>query len=161
MQSSITAPLAESISHALNGRRSGKGFRVPAFWRGSTDLNIYIADGDDGKLIAIDHSHGEPYQEIMQALEADGLKPKTELNGNQREAFIQRKSRRQLIESLSFEAHILLQYLNDRAGDIANAGDSNYLKLHPEFSPMPDEPWQRELQSAIRTKKIIGELYGI
>ena len=153
--------LAESISHELNGQRSGKGFRVPAFWLGSTDKNIYIADGDDGKLIAVDHSHGEPYQIIMQEFENRGLKPKDEFNGKQRQAFIQKKSRRQLMESLFFESHILLQYLNDRAGDIAKIGDSNYRKLHPEFVPMPDEPFERELEAAKQTKKIIGALYGV
>ena len=65
------------------------------------------------------------------------------------------------MESLFFESHILLQYLNDRAGDIAKAGDGNYLKLHPEFAPMPDEPFERELEAAKQTKKIIGELYGV
>ena len=149
--------LAESISNELNGRRSGKGFRVSAFWRGSNDKNIFIADGDDGKLIAVDHSHGEPYQVMMQEFENRGLKPKTELNPRQRQAFIQKKSRRQLMQALFLESHILLQYLNDRAGDTAKAGDGNYLKLHPEFVPLPDEPFERELEAAIRTKKIIGK----
>ena len=97
----------------------------------------------------------------MQAFESEGLKPKDEFNGKQRQAFIQKKSRRQLMESLFFESHILLQYLNDRAGDIAKAGDSNYLKLHPEFTPMPDEPFEREMEAAKQTKKIIGDLYGV
>ena len=153
--------LAESISHALNGRRSGKGFRIPAFWRGSTDLNVFIADGPDGGLIAVDHSQHDDYQTMMQAFESEGLKPKSEFNGKQRQAFIQKKSRRQLMESLFFESHILLQYLNDRAGDIAKAGDNNYLKLHPEFTAMPDEPFERELEAAKQTKKIIGALYGV
>lgn len=153
--------LAESISRALGGRASGKGFRIPAFWRGSTDLNVYIADGADGSLIAVDHSQHDDYQLMMQAFESEGLKPKTEFNGKQRQVFIQKKTRRQLMESLFFESHILLQYLNDRAGDVAKIGDGNYLKLHPEFVPMPDEPFEREMEAAKQTKKIIGDLYGI
>ena len=65
------------------------------------------------------------------------------------------------MESLFFESHILLQYLNDRAGDIAKIGDSNYLKLHPEFQKMPDEPFERERLAAMRVKKLAGLLYGI
>ena len=65
------------------------------------------------------------------------------------------------MESLFLESHILLQYLNDRAVDIAKDGDGNYLKLHPEFTAMPDEPFERELLAAIRTKKIIGQLYDV
>ena len=158
---SITAPLAESISNALGGKRSGKGFRVPAFWRGSTDLNIYIADGGDGKLIAVDHSHGEPYQVIMQEFENRGLKPKDGFNSNQREVFIQKKTQQQLIESSVFAVRIVMQYLTDREADIAKTNDANYRKLHPEFVPMPDKPWELELEMAINVKKLLGELYGI
>lgn len=153
--------LAESISHALGGRPSGKGFRIPAFWRGSTDLNIYIADGADSSLIAVDHSQHDDYKTMMQALEDRGLKPKAEFNGNQRKVFIQRKTRQQLMESLFFESHILLQYLNNRASDRAKLSDPNYCKFHPEFTPMPDVPFERELKAATETKKIIGQLYGI
>ena len=85
----------------------------------------------------------------------------SDLTPPQRQEYRQRKTRRQLIESLFHEAHILLQYLNDRNADTAKASDSNYLKLHPEFVPLSDEPFERELKAAIRTKKIIGQLYGI
>ena len=153
--------LAESIAHSLNGRPSGKGFRIPAFWRGSTDLNVYIADGADGTLIAVDHSQHDDYKTMMQAFESEGLKPKDEFNGKQRQAFIQKKSRRQLMESLFHEAHILLQYLNDRSADAAKSSDSNYLKLRPEFVPLSDEPFERELEAAARAKKIIGQLYDV
>lgn len=153
--------IAESISHALGGRASGKGFRIPAFWRDSTDLNVYIADGTDGGLIAVDHSHHDDYKTMMQAFESEGLKPKDEFNNNQRDVFVQTKNRWQLIESLTFEVHILSQYLNDRSADATKMNDRNYLNLHPEFQKMPDESFERELEAAKQTKKIIGELYGI
>lgn len=153
--------LAESIAHSLNGRRSGKGFRVPAFWRGSSDLNVYIADGADGSLIAVDHSQHDDYKTMMQAFESEGLKPKDEFNGKQRQAFIQKKSRRQLRDALQIESHITLQCLNARDGDIEKLSDGNYLKLHPEFTPMPDALWDRERLAYTRIIKIIGQLYGI
>ena len=150
--------LAQSISYALNGRSSGKGYRIAAFWRGSIDLNVYIADGADGSLIAIDHSQHDDYKTMMQAFESEGLKPKTEFNGKQRQAFIQKKSRRQLRNALQIETHITLQYLNNRDGDIEKLSDRNYLKLHPEFAPMPDDLWDRERLAYTRVIKIMKEL---
>lgn len=152
---------AGSISHALDGRKSGDGYRVQSVCHGGTDRNLFLSDGADGRLIAKCYSHVCSYKTIMTTLEDMGLKPKSQLDGRQRERFIQKKTRRQLMESLFFESHILLQYLNDRAGDIAKAGDRNYLKRHPEFIPMSDEPFQREMEAALRTKKIIGLLYEI
>jgi hypothetical protein len=154
-------PLAESISYSLGGRRSGKGYRIRSVCHGGDGKNLYIEDSQDGKLIATCFSHGCEYKSIMSTLEDMGLKPKPDLSSTQRKVFVQKKSRRQLMESLFFESHILLQYLNDRAGDLARSGDSNYLKLHPEFQKLPDEPFDRELKAALRTKTIIEQLYGI
>ena len=153
--------LAQSIAAALSGRRTGDGWVVPTVCHGGDGFNLQISDNPDGTMRVYCHSHGCTHKTIMQTFEDMGLKPKTEFNGKQRQAFIQKKTRRQLMESLFFESHILLQYLNDRAGDIAKAGDSNYLKLHPEFQKMPDQPFERELEAAKQTKKIIGQLYGI
>ena len=57
--------------------------------------------------------------------------------------------------------HVLLQILMNREADIAKANDPTYLKLHPEFVPMPDEPFEPELEMAIELKKLIGEYFGI
>ena len=151
-------PLAESISCTLNGQRSGKGYRMQSICHGGDGKNLYLADSPDGKLIATCFSHGCEYKTIMQTLEDQGLKPKSEFNGKQRQAFIQKKSRRQLRDALQIETHITLQYLNDRDGDIEKLSDRNYLKLHPEFAPMPDDLWDRERLAYTRIIKIIGEL---
>lgn len=148
--------LAESISHALGGKRSGKGYRIPAFWRDSTDFNIYIADGADGSLVATDHSHGDSYETIMLALEGAGLKPKN--NDYNVLAFKQKATRGQLRNALQIEAHVALQFLNDRAGDSVKQSDRNYLKLHPEYVPLPDELLERESQAYRRIIKVLGQL---
>lgn len=114
----------------------------------------------DGKLL-INCMAGCSINEITSAL---GLKVSdlfidNNLSPLQRRQYAKKKNKRQLREALQIEAHILLQYLNNRAGDIVKAGDSNYLKLNPEFKAMPDEPFERELLSAIRTKNLIGQLY--
>lgn len=156
---SITAPFAESISNALGGKRSGTGYKVPAFWRGSTDLNIYIADGDDGKLIAFDHSHGDDYKTMMEAFESEGLKPRDELDGQQREVFIQKKNKHQSRKLLSFELHMLYQIQTSRITGSELSRDHKFINARPEFVPMPDEPWERELLAVKRIRETLNELY--
>ena len=151
--------LAESISHALNGKKSGKGFRVPTACHNGSGHNLYLADGDDGKLIAIDYSHGCDYKTIMLALEEQGLKPKEETTQKQRQQLTQRRNKRELIDIFFTELHILLQTITERIGDRHKLADRNYLKLHPEFQPIPEEPFEREKLAAHRVKKLVGEIY--
>ena len=152
--------LAESISHSLGGKKSGKGFRVPTVCHGGDGFNLRLSDTPDGTLKATCFSQGCSYKEIMDSLESLSLKPKTEFTRSQCKAHIQKINKRQFREALFIEAHILLQHLNDRAGDVVKASDPAYLKLHPEFVPMPEEPFERELQAAKRTIKLIGKVYG-
>ena len=150
--------LAQSISYALNGRKSGKGYRMQSVCHAGDGKNLYLADSPDGKLIASCFSHQCDYITIMQALEAQGLKPKDEFTPEQQRTFIQKKSRYQLREALQIEMHIALQYLNDRAGDREKLSDSNYRELHPEFIPMPDALFDREKLAYARIIKLIGQL---
>ena len=150
--------LAESISHILNGRRSGKGYRMQSVCHGGDGKNLYLADSPDGKLIATCFSHQCDYKTIMQALEDQGLKPKDEFTPEQQRTFIQKKSRYQLREAFQIETHIALQYLNDRAGDREKLSDNNYRELHPEFVPMPDALFDREKLAYTRIIKLIGQL---
>ena len=153
--------LSESISQALKGKRSGKGFRVRSVCHGGDGLNLRISDAPDGKLKATCFSHGCSYKEIMESLEYLGLKPKTDFTQKQNNTHARKINKRLFREALFTEAHILLQILNERNGDIAKANDANYLKLHPEFVSMPEEPFERELQAAKRTIKLIGKVYGL
>jgi len=153
--------LAENISHALNGKKSGNGFRVRSVCHGGDGYNLQISDAPDGKLKATCFSHGCSYKEIMESLESLGIKPKTKFTRSQRKTHCQKIYKHLYREALFTEAHILLQFLNNRSGDKEKTSDSNYLKLHPEFVPMPDEPFERELKAAKRTVKLIGKVYGI
>lgn len=153
--------LAESISYTLNGKRSGKGFRIPTVCHGGDGFNLQISDAPDGKLKATCFSHGCSYKEIMESLESLSLKPKTEFTSNQCKSYIQKINKHRYREALFIEAHILLQFLNSRDCDKTKSSDSNYLKLHPEFVPMPEEPFEREIKAAKRTIKLIGKVYGL
>ena len=151
--------LSESISLSLDGKKSGKGFRVPTICHNGTGKNLYLADGDNGKLIATCFSHGCEYKTIMLVLEAQGLKPKAETTQKQRQKFAQIKNKRELIDIFFTELHILLQFINDRIGDRHKLADRNYLKLHPEFQSIPEEPFEREKLAAHRVKILICEIY--
>lgn len=153
--------LAESIAYSLGGRKSGKGFRVPTVCHGGDGFNLLLTDAADGQLLATCFSHGCCYKQIMDALESQGLKPRKEFNSKQRQVYVQKKNKRQLQNALFIESHILMQYLSDRSGDVVKASDPNYLKSHPEFAPMPEESFERELEAARRTKTLIGQLYDV
>lgn len=150
--------LAESISHALNGKESGQGFRVKSVCHGGNGYNLYICDAPDGKLLATCFSHGCSYKKIMECLESLGVKPKDHFNRSVQRQHI---SKRQYREALFIEMHILLQFISSRNGDTSNSKDPKYLKPHPEYTRMPEEAFEREIQAAKRTIKLIGKVYGV
>jgi len=152
--------LADSIAYLLGGKRSGKGWRVPSICHGGDGNNLYIADGDNG-LIAVDYSHGCSYKTIMEALELQGLKDKVVFTSQQKHQFKVKQSRMELMKIIWHELHVFHQIIDARMCDKAKRQDANYRKVHPEFKPMPDEPWEREIKSAKTLWKVLGELYGI
>lgn len=153
--------LAESISHVLDGRKSGKGYRMRSVCHGGDGKNLYLADSPDGKLKAACFSHHCEYKVIMQTLEDQGLKPKDEFSPQQKRHFKVKKSRIDMMQALWTELHILLQTLTDRLGDKQLNNDTTYKKLHPEFVPMPDELWDREIQAVKTIKGLLGDIYSV
>ena len=64
-----TTTTAESIAGRFpNARRSGSGWKIPCPAHNGEDPNCYIANGDDGGLVAHCHSHGCQWADIMDAL---------------------------------------------------------------------------------------------
>lgn len=153
--------LAESISHALAGRKSGNGYRVRSVCHGGDGKNLYLADSPDGKLKAACFSHHCEYKVIMRTLEDQGLKPKDDFTPQQRQQFRVKKSRIDMMQTLWTELHILLQTLTDRLRDKRLSNDAIYKKSHPEFVPMTDEFWDREIQAVKTIKGLLGDIYGI
>ena len=47
------------------------------------------------------------------------------------------------------------------SGSLRKSHNPKYLEHHPEFTPMPAEPFERELEAARRTKTLISKVYGI
>lgn len=57
------------------------------------------------------------------------------------------------------EIHVLAVTLGVRVTDRGIANAKSFRYLHPEWRPMPPEPWDRELQAARRLLRLLPEVY--
>jgi len=158
--------LAESIAEQLGGKKCGSGWVVPAICHDSASKkrNLQISDGQNGRLSAYCHSNGCNYRTIMRALEAQGLKPVDRLppqNKSFRRQAKQASDRFELMRSLNFEMVVLMKFLDSRLGDRAKSQDKNYLKIHPQFVPLPSDLWDREAQALRRVGRLSGQLLAL
>lgn len=152
---------AESIGVAMGGKRSGNSWYVPTICHGGDGRNLQLSDGDNGKLRATCHSHHCDYKTIMQALEDAGYKEKTPFNPDQKRQFAQKKSLYEHMQDLWHELYVMLQIYDTRMTDKALNQNAAYKAQHPEFKPMPDEPWERERQAARNVISALRVIYGI
>ena len=142
--------LAESISNALKGKRSGNAYYVRAICHGSEKTNLKISDAPDGRLYATCFSQHCDYATIMAALEAAGLKEKTKFNKQDRRVYAIRKSRYERMRSLDHEITVYEQWLHAFFNlDIARR-DAYF-----------NENKQRILMAANKIRELLGHLHGI
>ena len=149
---------ARTISDALGGKRSGKGYIMPCVAHDDRKPSLSATDGDDGRILVYCHA-GCSFEDISEKLKTMGLWPESRLTSTQKKQYARKKSRFQLLDLLDFELIVYMQILNTRLEDYHKARNKNYLEIHPEFKPMPDEPWEREITASKRIRKIMGELY--
>ena len=149
---------AQSISEALGGRRSGKGFRVPAVCHGSKNRNLHIQDGHNGKLLATCFSQGCEYKHIMETLESLGVKEKAPFKPDPVKA--KSRSIHQTQKALTHELYILLQYTEERLNALKLITDRAYMTENPQFVLPPAEPWDRELLAVKRIRTGLKIIYG-
>jgi hypothetical protein len=64
-------------------------------------------------------------------------------------------------QALWHELLIMVQYVQPRCVDRLLARDQKFRAARPEWRPMPDAPWQRELLAARRIKAALGVLYAV
>jgi len=150
--------IADQIAQSLGGKRTGKGWMVPSICHGGDGKNLFIGDGESGKLRATCYSHGCEYKDIMFALEDQGLKPKESFTPEQKQQFKVKQSRKDLLKLLWHELHVLLKFTDTRMCDLEKSNDANYLKQHPEFKPMPSQLWEREREALARLHALTGQL---
>ena len=149
---------ARLISDALGGRRCGKGYIMRCVSHDDKSPSLSITDSDNGVLV---YCHaGCAFSEISSQLRSMGLWPESTLSHDQKQHFIEKKSRYDLFHELYFEMRILNQITEARIQDYCRSRNRSYKELHPEFMPMPDEPWESEQAAAMIIRKVIGDLYG-
>ncbi len=151
----------EQIANTLNGKRSGKGFicKCPAHSDKSPSLSI--SEGDDGKVL-LKCFAGCSTESIVSVLglEMKDLFPESNFTPKQRKEYKQKATKAQLWKALYHELLVLLQIVENRVTNKILDRDTKFKEARPEFEPMPDDFWDRELLAAKRVKRIIGGIYG-
>lgn len=77
----------------------------------------------------------------------------------QRQKYAKKKNKHQLRKVLSFELHMLFQILTCRITSADLINDAKFLYARPEFVPMPEESWERELLAVRRIVESLNDLY--
>ena len=81
------------------------------------------------------------------------------MNQKQRHAHAKQKSKHQSRKALSFECHMLYQILTSRIASDDLVLDSKFMNARPEYAPMPEGDWERELLAVKRIRRLSSELY--
>ncbi len=116
--------------------------------------------GGDG-LELLCHVHGWKKGEALKVVAGYlGILPDTSPQARQqaRERAIQAK-RHRYEEALVHELTVLRLAISRRVVDRDLVKDRHHRANAPQFRPMPDEHWQREIQAALRITALIGKLY--
>ncbi len=153
---------AEQIAYNLNGKRNGKGYicKCPAHSDSSPSLSI--SETDDGTVL-IKCFAGCSTESIVSSLglEMKDLFPPSDFNQYQRKEYKQTKTKAQLFKALYHELIVLLLIVDNRVTHKELSRNKNYRAARPEFKPIPEEFWEREILAAKRVKRIAGDLYGV
>lgn len=158
----MTAPIDHVLSRLEKVRSLGSGrylSRCPAHEDRSPSLSI--SEGDNG-CVLIRCFAGCKTQDVVAALglEMKDLFHKDELNQAEKRRYHQRKTIVEIENALWHELLVLLQFVGARVSDRQNGCDSRYRLQRPEFQPMNDEPWDRELLAARRIWRGLELRYG-
>ena len=154
---------ASIIAEALALKRNGNGWRGPCPVCGGSDKasKFSIRDGDMGGVIVWCFA-GCSQQSIIGELKSRNLWParKSLLPPKGEYPPSQKKSRASIEAALSHELVVLNMIVGERVSDRQLARDKRFRDQRPEWRPIPDEHWQREILAAKRIKKALEVLYG-
>ena len=153
---------ASYIAESLDLKRNGNGWRGPCPVCGGSDKasKFSIRDGDMGGVIVWCFA-GCSQQSIIGELKARNLWPlrKSLVSPQEKHSASQKKSRAAIEAALSHELVVLNMIVGERVSDRQLARDKRFREQRPEWRPIPDEHWQREILAAKRIKKALGALY--
>ena len=154
---------ASSIAESLNLRRNGNGWRGPCPVCGGSDKSskFSIRDGDMGGVIVWCFA-GCTQREIIKELKSRNLWPlrKSLVSPQEKYSASHKKSTAAIEAALSHELVVLNMIVGERVSDRQLARDKRFREQRPEWRPIPDEHWQREILAAKRIKAALEVLYG-
>lgn len=149
---------ARTISEALGGKPCGNGYIMCCPAHDDRNPSLSVKDGYKGYPLVYCHG-GCSFVEITDRLKNMGLWPESRFTTLQKRQYARKKTRIQLLDLMDFELIVYMQILTTRLDDYYRSRNKSYLEIHPEFKPMPDEPWVREITSSKRIRKMMGDLY--
>ncbi len=118
-----------------------------------------LQSGDGFDLLAHVHgwSKGESLRQVADRLGVKGTDDRAARRDRRQQAQAHRRS---YLESAFYsELLIIVIGISSRLSDREKAADRAYMAAHPEFRPMPDEPFDREIEAVQRLLKLIPLLY--
>ncbi|MCG7980292.1 MAG: hypothetical protein N0E58_19450 [Candidatus Thiodiazotropha endolucinida] len=160
----MTTP-TETVINRLNKVRSlGNGRYLalcPVPEHDDRSPSLSITESDDGRVL-LKCFAGCNTQEIVAAigLEMKDLFHSSTLNPIEKRHYHHRKTIEEIECALWHELLVLLQFLQTRISDRQNWKDSRFRAQCPEFRPMPDNPWDRELLAVRRIRRGLEMRYG-
>ena len=154
---------AEYIAEAIGLKRTGAGWRGPCPVCGGSDKasKFSVRDGDMGGVIVWCFA-GCSQKSIIGELKSRNLWPlrKSLVSPQERHAASRKKSRASIEAALSHELVVLNMIVGERVTDRQLARDKRFRDQRPEWQPMPDQHWQREILAAKRIANALEVLYG-
>ncbi|ODB94868.1 hypothetical protein A3197_19230 [Candidatus Thiodiazotropha endoloripes] len=93
-------------------------------------------------------------------LKMNDLFQQNSLNLTEKRNYHYRKGVEEVENALCHELIVLLQILQTRISDRQNWKDSRYRAQRPEFLPMPNNPWGREILAVERILRGLELRYG-
>ena len=121
--------------------------------------SLYISDKDDKVLV---HCFaGCDTESVVSGMDVQmkDLFHNSNMKRNQKKDYAIKKNKMQLFHALDHELHVLYSIVSQRTCDDTLSRNSSYREEHPEFKPMPIEPWERESIAVITIKKLLGDIY--
>ena len=140
---------------------SQRGEQYTALCPAHDDKKPSLAITEKGGKILVNCWSGCTTQDIAGAmgLQLKDLFTGSNLSPSQRKQYVAKNNKHQLRQLLSFELLELYWILTSRITSNELARDSKFMKVRPEFVPMPEGEWERELLAVKRIRETLNELY--
>jgi DNA primase len=146
------------LTNTFKSHKAGYLCQCPA--HEDSTPSLHICDKDDKVLVKC--FAGCDAESIVRSLGL-GLKDlfhQSDMTPMEKRNYAKKSNQVQLTRALGHELSVMQQFVAERVCDETLSKDTRYLSNHPEFKPMPPEPWAREILAAKTIKKLLGDIYG-